>query len=319
MNEPMNLSQISAFHAVMTSETLTDAASKLGRTQPAVSAAIKSLEDQLGLQLFERKGRKLVPVPEAQYLLTEASAILSQMSRIRMTMRGLAEGQSGNLSLAAMPGPVSMLFPKFIAEQIDGDSEVKVSMFARSSHQIAELVRAQSIDFGFADLPDGTEGESLYQVEIITGDCFVAVPTTHPLAALRKIALADLDGEPMGSLQANHAHQRDVRSAFQARGLTFSARMESQTFLPILQFVIAGQCCSILDPLTVVHVNAAGFMSDSIAVRPLVEPIQYRYAIFSPRHRPVSIMAARLRAAWSKEVVRLLKDVGANPSIVDAA
>ena len=114
----MNISQLSAFHAVMTSESLTDAASKLGRTQPAVSAAIKSLEDQLGLQLFQRKGRKLVPVPEAQYLLTEASAVLSQMSRIRMTMRGLAEGQTGSLSLAAMPGPVAMLFPKFIAEQI---------------------------------------------------------------------------------------------------------------------------------------------------------------------------------------------------------
>ena len=48
----MNFTQISTFRAVMTSESLSDAAVKLGRTQPAVSAAIKALEEQLGLQLF---------------------------------------------------------------------------------------------------------------------------------------------------------------------------------------------------------------------------------------------------------------------------
>ena len=61
----MNFAQMSTFQAVMTSASLSDAAHKLGRTQPAVSAAIKALEDQLGLQLFERRGRKLIPVPEA--------------------------------------------------------------------------------------------------------------------------------------------------------------------------------------------------------------------------------------------------------------
>ncbi|MCY4180829.1 MAG: LysR family transcriptional regulator, partial [Litoreibacter sp.] len=73
----------------MTSASLSDAAKKLGRTQPAVSAAIKALEDQLGLQLFERRGRKLIPVPEAHYLLAEADTILAQVSRVRQTMRSL--------------------------------------------------------------------------------------------------------------------------------------------------------------------------------------------------------------------------------------
>ena len=88
----MNVSQLSAFHAVMTSATLTEAADRLGRTQPAISAAIRSLEDQLGMKLFERRGRKLVPVPEAQYLMTEANAILRQLSQVRQTMRGLGDG-----------------------------------------------------------------------------------------------------------------------------------------------------------------------------------------------------------------------------------
>ena len=299
----------------MTSPTLSEAAKKLGRTQPAVSAAIKSLEDQLGLQLFERAGRKLTPVPEAHYLLIEASQILSQMSRVRRTMRSLVDGQSGNLNVAAMPGPVSVLFPKFIASQIEGHADITVSMFARSSQQIEELTRAQSIDFGFADAPEGAASENLYRVEFITADCFVALPPRHPLAAKAQVSLADLDHEPMGSLQSTHAHQIEVRGLFDTQDLTFRTMVESQTFLPILQFVGAGQCCSILDPLSVVHTRTAGGDAQAIAVRPLRESVRYKYAIFSPRYRPVSVLAGTLRTAWRDEVMRLLSDVGARPKL----
>ena len=299
----------------MTSASLSDAAKKLGRTQPAVSAAIKTLEDQLGLQLFDRQGRKLVPVPEAHYLLTETDAILSQLARVRQTMRSLVDGQSGNLSIAAMPGPVSVLFPRFIASQIEGNARINVSILARSSHQIAELARAQSIDFGFADAPENIEAQNLYDAEFISADCFLAIPSNHRLAEKDAISLSDLSDEPMGSLQANHAHQQELRAMFTARDLTFRTTVESQTFLPILQFVSAGQCCSILDPLTVAHVNAAGSMTDHVQVRPLVEKIRYRYAIVAPLYRPVSVLATKMRAAWRDEVLRLLDDVGSQPRL----
>ncbi|RMF33020.1 MAG: LysR family transcriptional regulator [Alphaproteobacteria bacterium] len=309
----MNLTQLSTFRAVMTSASLSDAARKLGRSQPAVSASLKTLEDRLGLKLFERQGRRLVPVPEAHYLLTEVEDILGQISRVRQTMRSLVDARSGSLSLAAMPGPVSMLFPRFIAGQIAGNDGIKLSMFARSSSQIVELARAQNIDFGFADAPDGEEGENLYTAEHISGDCFLALPQAHELAGRARIPLADLDGQPMGTLQPTHAHQRAVRALFRERDLDFDTMIESQTFLPILQFVIAGQCCAILDPLTVVHVQAAGLVSQGIAIRPLAETIRYRYAIFSPRYRPVSVLARRVRAAWRAEVLRLLDSVQAGP------
>ncbi|MDE0344881.1 MAG: LysR family transcriptional regulator, partial [Boseongicola sp.] len=238
----MNISQLSAFHAVMTSATLTEAADRLGRTQPAISAAIRSLEDQLGMKLFERRGRKLVPVPEAQYLMTEANAILRQLSQVRHTMRGLGDGHLGTLTVAAMPGPVTMLFPRFIATHIGKRTGIKTSMLARSSSQIAELARAQSIDFGFADIPEDADGGGLYRSDVISGNCFVALPATHALAREPAISLDALGGQPMGSLQANHVHTRDVRRAFDDAGHKFNPMVESQTFLPILPFIVAGHC-----------------------------------------------------------------------------
>jgi len=91
----MNLTQLSAFRAVMTSASLSDAARKLGRTQPAVSLAIRSLEDTLGMKLFERRGRQLVPVPEAQYLLVEAERVLDRLNTVSRTMKSLAAGVRG--------------------------------------------------------------------------------------------------------------------------------------------------------------------------------------------------------------------------------
>lgn len=309
----MNLSQLTTFQTVMNSANLSEAAHRLGRTQPAISAAIKNLEDQLGLELFERKGRRMVPVPEAQYLLAEAEEIIARVSRVRQTMRGLVGGLSGTLSIAAMPGPVSLLFPRFVATYLAKDADVEISVSARSSRQITELARAQSIDFGFADFPEDVDEQSLYSANSISGLCFVAVPVAHELADKSSLSVHDLSGQAMGSLQTNHAHQTEVQAIFNAQGLAFRSTIQSQTFLPILQFVQAGRCCAIVDPLTVAHIRRSPEASYGIAILPLAETIRYRYAIISPLHRPVSIIAEKLRQAWFDELIRLLIEVGADP------
>ncbi|MEO0568328.1 MAG: LysR family transcriptional regulator [Pseudomonadota bacterium] len=309
----MNFNQISTFQAVMTSASLSDAANKLGRTQPAVSAAIKGLEDQLGLQLFERRGRKLIPVPEAQYLLAEADAILSQMNRVRQTMRSLSDGQAGSLKVAAMPGPVSMVFPKFVAERVSGLKDISISIQARTSKQILELTRAQSIDFGFADAPDGEMDENLYQTVVISADCPIALPANHPLTSKTRISFEDLDNEPMGSLPASHRHSVDLANRFAASGIAYKPTVESQTFLPLLQFVAANQCCSMLDPLSHFFIEASKPMVEGVTVRPMIDPVRYHYAIFSPRYRPTSVVAKNILEAWQEEVIDLLNDAGFNP------
>ena len=302
----MNFTLLSSFRAVMTSANLSEAANKLGRTQPAVSAAIKTLEEQLGLKLFDRVGRRMVPVPEAQYLLAEAEEILSRLERVRLTMRGLVDEKTGNLTVAAMPGPVSALFPRFIAEFLDPDADVNVSLAARTSAQIAELARAQNIDFGFADYPEHAESETLFEAELLTGACFVAVPRTHRLAQVEAVSLRDLAGLPMGTLPQAHQHQKEVTAAFALQKLSQKVSVECQTFHPILQFIGCGRCFAIVDPLTVAHVQRSPEIGEDVSIRPLCEPLLYRYAMISPRYRPTSALAERLKLAWKEEVERIL-------------
>lgn len=309
----MNFNQMTTFRAVMTSASLSDAANKLGRTQPAVSAAIKGLEDQLGLQLFERHGRKLTPVPEAQYLLAEADAILSQVNRVRQTMRSLSDGHSGTLKVAAMPGPVSMLFPRFVAANISDAEGISISIQARTSNQIAELIRAQSIDFGFADAISGKSEENLYRSIVISADCPIAVPQGHPLAQKTEINFRDLADVPMGTLPPSHYQTIELARRFAAEGLTMASTIDSQTFLPILHFVAVGRCCTVLDPLSVFLVNADSPMVEGVTIRPMANPVRYQYAIYSPSHRPISVLARNLLDAWRCEVMTLLENAGFNP------
>ena len=304
----MNFTLLSSFRAVMTSANLSEAANKLGRTQPAVSAAIKTLEDQLGLKLFERQGRRMVPLPEAQYLLAEAEEILTRLERVRLTMRSLVDEKTGNLTVAAMPGPVAALFPRFIAEFLHPDADVNVSLAARTSAQIAELARAQNIDFGFADYPEQAENETLIEAELLTGRCFVALPKAHPLAALKSIGFEDLAGVPMGTLPQSHQHQREITNAFEQKGLKQKVSVECQTFHPILQFIGRGRCFAIVDPLTVAHIRISPEIGQDVSIRPLRETLLYRYAMISPRYRPTSALVDRLKAAWKMEVSRILLD-----------
>jgi len=114
----MNFTQLTVFREVMESGSISQTARKLGRTQPAISLAIKNLERSLGLSLFERRGRRLVPVPEAQYLLVEATMVLDRLSTVSGTMKGLKSAQTGSLNVAAMPGPSAYVFPRFVSWRV---------------------------------------------------------------------------------------------------------------------------------------------------------------------------------------------------------
>ncbi|MEO1775992.1 MAG: LysR family transcriptional regulator [Pseudomonadota bacterium] len=309
----MNLSQITAFQAVMTSTSLSDAARKLGRTQPAVSLAIRSLEESLGIALFKRKGHQLVPVPEAHYLLAEANEILSRLSTVTRTMRSLAGGLSGSLNVSAFPGAAAFVFPRFIASMVDEPTETKVTITSRSSPQIEELARTQSIDFGFCDAPTGTDQSAQYDIDHISAECFLALPRDHPLSKADRITLRQLDAIPMGSLQHTHQHHGRTIEAFEAAGAHFRGVIESQTFMPLLHFVQGGKCLALVDPLSVVNESHLLTTQRAVVFRRLAQSFRYNYAVLSPIHRPLSQLALRVRAAWRSSIFALLQDAGADP------
>ncbi len=310
----MNLTQLTVFREVMETGSISQTARKLNRTQPAISLALKNLEKTLGLVLFERKGRRLVPVPEARYLLAETTGILDRLAAISSTMEGLIKGHSGSLNIATMPGPSAFLFPRFISRSVGEYPDIQITLSTRSSPQIMELAGTQNIDFGFADFEHSIGKESQYSVEVIQADCFCAIDRENPLALRDRISVSDLDGVPMGGLHEAHPFQHKIRNKFQEASARYNSTVTCQYFLPLIPFVSSGQCCTIVDPLTVATERELQSSDGKVVFLPFENPLRYEYAILEPEHRPPSQLALKIKAGWKSEVLAMLEDVVANPS-----
>ncbi|GAA0395485.1 LysR substrate-binding domain-containing protein [Cocleimonas flava] len=309
----MNLTQLKVFTEVMKTGSISKTAVLLHRTQPAISLSIRNLEDSIGFKLFERQGRQLVAVPEAFYFMEEAQAILKRVSTIERTLHSMQNAEMGSLRIAAMPGPATYLFPRFISRSIGDNPHIKVTLFAHSSNQVHELAATQSIDFGFADAANLNGEAGQYSIEKFSADCFVALPQDHILTRKKIISISDLDNLPMGGLMKQHINTERVNRLFDEQGLSFNQIVDSQTFLPALQFVSAGQCVAITDPLTAVTEMKMNSSHGKVVFRPLKENLRYEYAVLSSNFRPLSKLAQKLKSDWQDELNRLLNEIDANP------
>ncbi|CUK27477.1 Cys regulon transcriptional activator [Cognatishimia activa] len=305
----MNVPQLVAFCEVMKTGSVSQAARNLGRTQPAVSLSIKSLEELLDIKLFVRDGHSLHPVPEAQYLYEEARAVLDRLNTVKATMKDLAKGRAGALNVAAMPGPSTLVFPQFVAKTIQQNDNIKVSMSSRSSRQIREMVGSQTLDFGFADAISSNDPNALYLEEKLSAPCLCAVPKDHPLAQKGRISINDLSGVPQGTLQAGHLLFDKVRNVFAKHDVEFVQQVDSQIVMPLMQFVEEGLCCVITDPISAFTQLKLQGKDNLVAFRPLVEEIMYDYAILTPRYRPISRTAQVLVDGWRSYFWELLEEL----------
>jgi DNA-binding transcriptional LysR family regulator len=141
----MNLSlrQFSTFREVMRSGSISQAARIVGRTQPAVSSTVQTLEDQLGFALFDRAHGKLVPTPEAYFFLEECEDILSRVERTERTLERMSSLQSGKLKIACHPAASSVFLPRLMTDFMRGRDELDVSLIMRSSDVIEDLIASQ--------------------------------------------------------------------------------------------------------------------------------------------------------------------------------
>lgn len=289
----MNLNQMRAFQELMLTGSVSQAARNLNRTQPSISAAISGLEDFLGMQLFDRKGGRLHPVPEAQYLFEECHELLQRMQIISQNMKQIKAVESGELRIASMPGPSVFVIPEIISKYQETGANIKTTLVSRSSDAVIQLMGAQQFDIGVADNHLNLKKDSgLFNVEIINFSCLCAVPKDHPLAFEEIITIAHLHQQPLGSLTEEHPVTRQMHSLFQREGLLMNIILSTQYFIPLLTYVEKGLASAIVDPVTAESYRLyKGSEQSDIVFKPFSPTIKFELAIIKPNHRPMSLLA----------------------------
>jgi len=294
----MNTQQLLVFTEVMKSGSVSAAARTLGRTQPAVSASLKTLENLLGTTLFVREGKRLNPVPEAHYLYAEAIKILEQLKSTEAHFKETLAGNQSTLKLLAMPGPTSYLFPEFLSNYISEKPDLDVIFSTRSSSQIFNLISSQDYDLGFCDATISTKENHLINSITISGECRVAVLHDHELAQKEVISIEDLSNVPMGTLLPDHHIVQKLQKLFDSKESIMNAKVRTQFFLPLLNFVENSGLCAVVDPLSVHTYQKLSNDQTKVKFIPLNAKLSYDYAIITPAKRPSSITAQNFQTRW---------------------
>lgn len=302
----MNLQQLAVFREVIKTGSVSQAARNLCRTQPAISASLRTLEKELGMDLFLREGRKMVPVPEALYLLNEATEVLERLKTAKQNLISMQKRQTGVLRVVAMPGPSAYLLPEFTSHFISEKPNVQVTLSTRSTPQIRNLIASQSHDVGFCDHSMNRQEENAFNTTLFHCDCLCAVPKSHPLAAKKEITPTDLNDIPMGALQPDHSTYIKTRQAFSEFGARFNLRIDAQYFLPLFHFIEAEQICSVVDVLSAASYLKARGNNAGIVFLPFRPEVRHTYAALTPTLSPISLLAQEFIHLWSKYIQTII-------------
>lgn len=288
----MEFRQLITFCEIMVTGSVSKAANNLGRTQPSVSHVLARLEDELGMPLFERRGGRLFPVPEAEFLYRRCTGILREVDETKSTMQSMRNVEEGDLRIVSMPGPTIEFLPDLIARHLGTKRKVRTTLLTRSSENVHRLMDAQQFDIGIADevlrLNDSKE-VSIRRTFRYRRVC--AVAANHPLAKRNEVSIHDLAGEPLASLFPEHGTTRDLVELFREHGLEPDIRFVGQFFLPLLTYVQRAQACAIVDPIAMVSWKRSQLRQEDVVFLPFEPELAFGVDIITPKVRARSKVA----------------------------
>ena len=226
----MKLQQLKYLLAIVDNGlNITAAAEKLYTSQPGVSKQLKLLEEELGLQLFVRKGKSLDGItPAGSKVIERARLIMQEVDNIRSLASDYFQEEEGTLSIATTHTQARYVLPDVIREFRDRYPRVSLNLHQGTSEQIADMVKANEIDFAIATGSHELFGDLLL-VPSYHWDRKIVVPRDHELAALdRKPTLHDLAKFPLVTYVFSFGGQSSLKRAFTDQGLepdvVFTAR-----------------------------------------------------------------------------------------------
>jgi len=303
----MNFKQLRAFREVMLTGSVSEAARRLFRSQPSVSALIGALEKDIGFKLFIRKDMRLQPVPEAHYLMHEATLILDQLDNTRRTMQGVRKLEKGVLRIASMPGPAVVFLPHIVQQFLGERHDIKTSLISKSSPQIVRLISTQQYDIGFADYAAlENQDDSLVSHELFEFSCVCAVPKDCTLANKKVITPQDLDDRPLITLLKEHSLTVDTQRIFELENSHFNAKYEAQFFLQLFVFIEQNKACGIVDKLSAESYKLLRQANDlNIVFKPFSHELSLKSTLMTPAHSPLSSIADEFLGTLRQELAAI--------------
>src|SRR6266545_712445 len=190
----MDLQALNIFLAVAHERSFSRAAAKVHRTQPAVSQAVRRLENELGEQLFDRSSKNGTLTEAGKMLQNYGQRLVRLAEETEGAVRELRDLRRGRVLIGANEAAVHTLLP-VIARFRQRYPDIAIDVRRVPARQIAVEVQQGSLDFGALTFHPAEEG--LLEVPVGSDELVLLVPPTHDLAGRRWVALEDVAQEPV--------------------------------------------------------------------------------------------------------------------------
>ena len=260
----MDTRQLAAFCAVVERRSFSQAADRLGVTQPAVSLQVRALEKRLGTQLLDRSGRRVEPTEAGWRLYRGAQRMLALEDQLVAEVAATGDGAiEGDLVLGASTGPAAVAVPVVLGEFHRMYPEVRVFLTVSDTHSVVERVAARELELGIvgaARRHRGVRFEPFFSDQVI-----LACPPGHPFAG-RTVGLEELREAPLILMQEGAGVRQIVEDALRRQGVKLrdlDVRLELGLQESVRRAVEAGYGVTFISRTAVESDLAAGRLAEA--------------------------------------------------------
>lgn len=267
----LTIRQLEVFAMASRSPTFSEAAKRLGISQPALSNMIAKIEQHLGLRLFDRTTRTLVMTPQGERLAVVAEDLVRNFEASLSNIREAATVSRGRMSMALIPSVAAAIAPRALNKFFLTYPEFEVSLHDIIGSQGLAWVLDRVVDFSIIARP--AAASELHIESVYEEDFHVICHKDSPLASRKALAWRDIASVPL-ILAGSGAIRRDVEAAWLKADTVIRPRFEVEHIMTALSMVAAGLGVTILPSL-----YRAGLAHDELVAIPGRFHIQREIAV----------------------------------------
>jgi LysR family hydrogen peroxide-inducible transcriptional activator len=247
----MELHQLKYFCAIADTGSFSRAAQQAHVSQPALSQQIAKLEDELGIQLFDRLGRSVRLTELGKTFLPRARAVLHDLESARSDIVEKKTSITGPISIGVIPTIAPYFLPPVLASFSRKYPEVSVTIAEEITPALLERLREGTMDVAILALPLSARSHDFQSFPLLEEKVFAVLPKKHALAKRDAISLDELEDDPFLLLRDGHCFRETTVAACKRANLTPRIIFESGQFSSILSMVREGIGVSIVPAMAV--------------------------------------------------------------------
>jgi LysR family transcriptional regulator, nitrogen assimilation regulatory protein len=294
------LRQVRAVIAVCEEGSFTRAAERENATQSGISQHVAAVERTLGVKLFERSARGIVPTPAGLRYYKSCVEAVGRLENASEEAREVSGRVTGDLRIGLMPTFTRAVLAPTLEDFVPRHPDVRLHVFEGYSGVLTDMVLADALDFALVPAFEGRLG--LKSRLLVHDREMLLSGVRRGLTPLAPVRLADCAPLKIVVPGPDNVRRRNLETYFQTNGVEIAAMLEMDAMIGTLEFVTRSDWVTVLPSL--ISVNDIG--KSDLVVNPIVDPpLHAEFVVIQPARRTLSVPARLFLERFEAEVANI--------------